>query len=79
VECGQNHAGGLSAEARDGELVDRPVQIRILIGLVGCCGVVFVKSRRIGNRRLKEELELRLAYPTVDAGIAAALARRNAC
>ena len=37
------------------------------------------ESRRIGNRRLKEELELRLAYPTVDAGIAAALIRRNAC
>ncbi len=37
------------------------------------------ESRRIGNRRLKEELKLRLAYPTVDAGIAAALARRNAC
>ncbi len=37
------------------------------------------ESRRIGNRRLKEELELRLAYPTVDAGIAEAVARRNAC
>lgn len=37
------------------------------------------ESRRIGNRRLKEELKLRLAYPTVDVGIAAALARRNAC
>ena len=37
------------------------------------------ESRRIGNRRLKEELKLRLAYPTVDAGIAGALARRNAC
>jgi hypothetical protein len=37
------------------------------------------ESRRIGNRRLKEELKLRLAYPTVDIGIAEALARRNAC
>ena len=37
------------------------------------------ESRRIGNRRLKEELKLRLAYPTIDAGIAGALARRNAC
>ncbi len=30
------------------------------------------ESRRIGNHRLKNELRLRLAYPTVDAGIAAA-------
>jgi nucleoside-diphosphate-sugar epimerase len=37
------------------------------------------ESRRIGNRRLKEELKLRLAYPTVDDGIADALTRRNAC
>ena len=37
------------------------------------------ESRRIGNRRLTDELKLRLAYPMVDAGIAAALARRNAC
>lgn len=38
------------------------------------------ESRRIGNRRLKKELKLRLAYPTVDAGIAAAVSsRRNAC
>ncbi len=37
------------------------------------------ESRRIGNRRLKQELKLRLRYPTVDAGIAEALARRNAC
>ncbi|HOI50975.1 MAG TPA: SDR family NAD(P)-dependent oxidoreductase, partial [Azonexus sp.] len=37
------------------------------------------ESRRIGNRRLKTELKLRLAYPTVDAGIAEALSRRNAC
>jgi len=37
------------------------------------------ESRRIGNRRLKNELKLRLAYPTVDVGIADALARRNAC
>ena len=31
------------------------------------------ESRRIGNRRLKHELGLRLRYPTVEAGIAAAL------
>jgi nucleoside-diphosphate-sugar epimerase len=37
------------------------------------------ESRRIGNRRLINELKLRLAYPTIDAGIAEALARRNAC
>ena len=37
------------------------------------------ESRRIGNRRLKNELKLRLAFPTVDAGIADAVARRNAC
>ncbi len=37
------------------------------------------ESRRIGNRRLKEELNLRLAYPTVDDGIAEAVIRRNAC
>ncbi|MCL2344571.1 MAG: NAD-dependent epimerase/dehydratase family protein [Desulfobulbus sp.] len=30
------------------------------------------ESRRIGNRRLKQELKLRLAYPTVDVGIAEA-------
>jgi nucleoside-diphosphate-sugar epimerase len=35
------------------------------------------ESRRIGNRRLKNELKLSLAYPTVEVGIAAA--RRNAC
>jgi nucleoside-diphosphate-sugar epimerase len=35
------------------------------------------ESRRIGNRRLKNELKLSLAYPTVDVGIAAA--RRNPC
>lgn len=37
------------------------------------------ESRRIGNQRLKKELKLRLAYPTVDVGIAESLARRNAC
>ena len=37
------------------------------------------ESRRIGNRRLKQELKLRLAYPTVDDGIRAALKGRNAC
>ena len=38
------------------------------------------ESRRIGNRRIKQELKLSLAYPTIDDGIAEALrARRNAC
>ncbi len=37
------------------------------------------ESRRIGNRRLKQELKLSLAYPTVDVGIAEAISRRNAC
>jgi len=37
------------------------------------------ESRRIGNWRLKNELNLRLAFPSVDDGIAEALARRNAC
>ena len=37
------------------------------------------ESRRIGNRRLKTELQPSLAYPTVVEGIAAAIARRNAC
>jgi nucleoside-diphosphate-sugar epimerase len=37
------------------------------------------ESRCIGNRRLKNELKLRLAYPTVDAGIAEAAPGRNAC
>ena len=37
------------------------------------------ESRRIGNRRLKQELKLNLRYPTVDAGIAEAIARRSAC
>lgn len=37
------------------------------------------ESRRIGNRRLKQELKLRLAYPAVEAGVAEALSRRNAC
>ncbi len=34
------------------------------------------ESRRIGNRRLKNELKLRLAYPTVDDGIRAAQERK---
>lgn len=37
------------------------------------------ESRRIGNRRIKEEFKLRLAYPTIEVGIAEALTRRNAC
>ena len=36
------------------------------------------ESRRIGNRRLKNELKLRLAYPTVDVGIAEAKAAKPA-
>jgi nucleoside-diphosphate-sugar epimerase len=37
------------------------------------------ESRRIGNLRIKQEFKLRFAYPTVDVGIAEALARSNAC
>jgi len=37
------------------------------------------ESRRIGNRRLKQELKLQLAYPQVDDGIRAALNGKNAC
>jgi len=37
------------------------------------------ESRRIDNRRIKNELKLRLAYPSIEEGIAEALARRNAC
>lgn len=37
------------------------------------------ESRRIDNRRLRDELKLRLAYPTVDDGIRAALQGRNTC
>jgi nucleoside-diphosphate-sugar epimerase len=37
------------------------------------------ESRRVGNRRLKEELKMRLAYPTVDDGIRAALERKDGC
>lgn len=36
------------------------------------------ESRRLVNRRLKEELRLQLTYPDVNAGIAAALKERNA-
>jgi nucleoside-diphosphate-sugar epimerase len=35
------------------------------------------ESRRLSNRRVKEELQLRLAYPRVEEGIAAALKERN--
>ena len=35
------------------------------------------ESRRLSNRRVKEELQLRLAYPRVEDGIAAALKERN--
>ena len=37
------------------------------------------ESRRIGNRRIKQELKLRLAFPTVAAGIAAALKGNTTC
>ncbi len=37
------------------------------------------ESRRIDNRRLKQELKLRLRYPTVAVGIAKAVPGRNAC
>ncbi|MDE2441071.1 MAG: NAD(P)H-binding protein [Betaproteobacteria bacterium] len=37
------------------------------------------ESRRISNWRLKNELKLCLTFPSVDDGIAEALARRNAC
>ena len=35
------------------------------------------ESHRLSNRRLKEELRLRLAYPRVEEGIAAALKERK--
>jgi nucleoside-diphosphate-sugar epimerase len=37
------------------------------------------ESRRIANRRIKQELKLRLAFPTVADGIADALKGRNKC
>ena len=37
------------------------------------------ESRRIGNTRLKRELKLKLQYPTVDAGIRAAVSGRLSC
>ncbi|MDR0775836.1 MAG: NAD-dependent epimerase/dehydratase family protein [Azonexus sp.] len=37
------------------------------------------ESRQIGNHRLKQELKLRLAYPTVEVGIAEAAAGKNTC
>jgi nucleoside-diphosphate-sugar epimerase len=37
------------------------------------------ESRRIGNKRLKTELKLKLAFPSIDVGIADAVSRRNAC
>lgn len=37
------------------------------------------ESRRIGNRRLKNELKLRLAYPSIDDGIAEASSRGTTC
>ena len=37
------------------------------------------ESRRIANGRLKKELKLRLAYPTVDEGIRAALQGSHEC
>ena len=37
------------------------------------------ESRRLDNTRMKHELNLRLRYPTVDAGIAAALEKKITC
>jgi nucleoside-diphosphate-sugar epimerase len=37
------------------------------------------ESRRLSNHRIKRELRLKLRYPTVHDGIAAALARQRAC
>ena len=37
------------------------------------------ESRRIGNQRIKNELKLRLAFPTIAAGIADALKVRTEC
>jgi nucleoside-diphosphate-sugar epimerase len=37
------------------------------------------ESRRIGNRRIKQELKLRLAFPSVADGIADALKGNTAC
>ena len=37
------------------------------------------ESRRIGNRRIKQELKLRLAFPTVTEGIANALKGNASC
>jgi len=37
------------------------------------------ESRRLDNARIKRELKLRLRYPTVDAGIVAALEKRQSC
>lgn len=37
------------------------------------------ESRRIDNRRLKNELKLRLAFPNINDGIAEALSRSNPC
>jgi hypothetical protein len=49
VKCGQNHAGGLPAESGDGELVDGPVQVGILVRLVGGGGVILVEPGCIGD------------------------------
>ena len=37
------------------------------------------ESRRIGNRRIKQELKMRLAFPNVTDGIADALKGNTAC
>jgi hypothetical protein len=37
------------------------------------------ESRRITNWRLKNELQLRLRYPTIDDGLRAALNKENPC
>ncbi len=49
-------------------------------GIISPMQMSFMReSRRIGNRRIKQELKLRLAFPTVADGIADALKGNNAC
>ena len=49
-------------------------------GIISPMQMSFMReSRRIGNRRIKQELKLRLAFPTVADGIADALKGNTAC
>lgn len=57
-------------------LVQGSIYALVALGYTMVYGIMR-ESRRIGNRRLKNELKLKLAYPTVIEGIASA--RRNAC